>query len=80
MLYTPEYHQVLADFARAAAENMEVGATNPHFTEQDRAQFAEWAREKRRIQAYHEEAARLAEQGIAAPDWSDWLTRSQARA
>jgi hypothetical protein len=53
---------------------MEAGAANPRLPSQDRARYAELARGQRRIQAYQEEAAKLAEQGIEAPDWIAWHT------
>ena len=38
-----------------------------------RIHYAALARMERLAQAYHEEAAKLAEQGLEAQDWIDWL-------
>jgi hypothetical protein len=73
MLQTPEHHKILAEYARRTAENLESGARNQRLTEWDRTRYAGLARMERLSQAYHEEAAKLAEQGIEAPEWIDWL-------
>ena len=73
MKTTPERHTICADFARRAAERLEAGARDTRFTALSRLHYAAMARVERLSQAYHEEAARLAEQGIAAPGWIEWL-------
>ena len=73
MLQTPEYYKIRAEFAGRMAEHLEAGARNPRLPEWDRARYAELARVERLHQAYHEEAAKLAEQGLEAPDLIDWL-------
>ena len=72
MLQTPERHRILAEYSARMAENLERGARNPRLTEWDRVRYAGLARLERLYQAYYEEAALLAEQGIEAPDWIDW--------
>jgi len=72
-MITTERHKICAEAARDAAENLEAGARNPALDAWARIHYAALARMERLSQAYHEEAARLAEQGIAAPGWIDWL-------
>jgi hypothetical protein len=73
MLQTPERHKILAAAAARMAENLESGARNQRLAEWERARYAELARVERLHQAYHEEAAKLREQGLTPPDWIDWL-------
>ena len=63
MLQMPEYHQILAEAARDAAEKLEAGAKNPRLSVWDRARYAELARAQRRLQAYQEHAAERAATG-----------------
>ena len=72
-MQTPERHKILAEYAAREAANLEWGARNPRFTDFERARYAALARMERRAQEYHEEAAKLCEQGRAVPDWIDWL-------
>lgn len=72
MLQTPDYHKVLAEASARAAENLEAGARNQRFDAWERTRYAGLARLERLYQAYHEDAAKLAAQGLAAPDWIDW--------
>ena len=72
-MQTTERHTICAAAARDAAENLEAGARNPRFTAEVRIHYAALARMERLAQAYHEEAAKLAEQGLEAPGWIDWL-------
>lgn len=72
-MQTTERHQICADYARRAAENLEAGARNPRFTAWERIHYAALARMERLSQAYHEEAAQLLEQDRPVPDWIDWL-------
>ena len=69
MLQTPERHKILAAAAARMAENLEACARNPRLAEWERARYAELARVERLHQAYHEEAAKLREQGLTPPDW-----------
>ena len=73
MKTTPERHQICAEAARRAAESLEAGARDTRFNAWERIHYAALARVERLSQAYHEEAAQLAEQGIAAPGWIEWL-------
>lgn len=72
MLETPEYYKICAEYSARTAENLERGARNPRFTEWERVRYAGLARLERLYQAYYEDAAKLAAQGIEAPDWIDW--------
>ena len=73
MQNTPERHKICAEAARDAAENLEAGARHPRFTAWKRIHYAALAQVERLSQEYHEEAAQLLEQGLAVPDWIDWL-------
>lgn len=73
MKTTTERHKICAEAARDAAENLEAGARDTRFTAPMRIHYAALARMERLSQAYHEEAAKLAEQGLEAPGWIDWL-------
>ena len=73
MQTTTERHRILARYAAREAELLEWGACNPRFDDFERARYAALARMKRRAQVYHTEAASLLEQGLAVPDWIDWL-------
>jgi len=78
MLQTPERHRILARYAAREAELLEWGACNPRFDDFERARYAALARMERRAQVYHTEAASLLEQGLAVPDWIDWLLARDA--
>jgi hypothetical protein len=78
-MQTPERHKILAEYAAREAANLEWGARNPRFTEFERARYAGLARIERLSQAYHEEAAKLCEQGLAVPEWIDWLQARERR-
>jgi hypothetical protein len=78
MLQTPERHKILAEYASREAELLEWGARNPRFDDFERARYAGLARMERLSQVYHTEAAKLAEQGLEAPDWIDWLLARDA--
>lgn len=73
MKTTPERHKICAEAARDAAEKLEAGARDTRFAAEVRIHYAALARMERLAQAYHEEAAELAEQGLAVPAWIDWL-------
>jgi len=70
---TTERHKICAEAAASAAAALEAGARDPRFNAWERIHYAALARVERLSQAYHEEAAQLAEQGIAAPGWIEWL-------
>lgn len=72
-MQTPDYHKICAEYSARAAENLEAGARNPHFAALKRIHYAALARMERLSQAYHTEAAHLCEQGLAVPEWIDWL-------
>ena len=72
-MITTERHQICAEAARDAAENLEAGARNPRFAAPMRIHYAALARVERLSQAYHEEAAELTAQGLEVKDWIDWL-------
>jgi len=73
MKTTTERHKICAEAAARAAESLEAGARNPALAAWARIHYAALARMERLSQAYHEEAASLLEQGLAVPDWIDWL-------
>ena len=73
MKTTTERHKICAEAASRAAESLEAGARDTRFTAPMRIHYAALARMERLAQAYHEEAAKLAEQGLEAQDWIDWL-------
>ena len=73
MKTTTERHKICAEAARRAAEDLEAGARDTRFTAGERIHYAALARVERLFQEYHEEAAQLCEQGLAVPDWVDWL-------
>ena len=72
-MQTTERHKICAEAARDAAENLEAGAQSQRFPAWERIHYAALARVERLSQEYHEEAARLAEQGRPVPAWIDWL-------
>jgi hypothetical protein len=78
MQNTPERHRILARYAAREAANLEWGARNPRFDDFERARYAGLARIERLSQEYHEEAAQLCEQGLAVPEWIDWLLARDA--
>jgi hypothetical protein len=73
MQTTPERHKICAEAASRAAESLEAGARNPALDAWARIHYAALARMERLAQAYHEEAARDAEQGRPVQDWLAWL-------
>ena len=78
MLQTTEHHKICAEAAARAAEQLEAAARNQRFDALPRIHYAALARMERLSQAYHEEAASLLEQGLAVPDWIDWLLARDA--
>ena len=70
---TTERHMICAEAAASAAAALEAGARNPCAAPWQRIHYAFLARVERLAQAYHEEAARDAEQGRPVQDWLAWL-------
>jgi hypothetical protein len=73
MQNTTERHQICAEAARDAAENLEAGARNPRFAAWERIHYAALARMERLSQEYHTDAARLTARGLPIPGWIEWL-------